>query len=466
MNRILIDFARKIRGNIVVLRHLPGQKRVPYLPEEQWQALRDARVRAIVRHAAATVPHYRDMFRTEGIDPREIHAAADLDRLPLLDKATIWKAPERFLSESAFGRNALPFVTSGSTGKPLTVYHDHDSLLANIAFGEREREVLAQLCGRGVRWREVLLLYTGSTFGKVFDFYRQATFIPFRPDRLFVSIAEPIERVVEAINQFRPDVIIGYSGYLEMMFRTLASRSMHIHLPRLVIYGGEALTEPGREFISQRFGVPLTALYNAVECFKIGFACEAGNDYHLHADLCHVKIVDGNGKQVTDGEKGEVVISNLVNRATVLLNYRLGDVASRTTRRCACGRTLPLLCELQGRLEDIIVLSDGSFVHPLAIWGVFKGKPEVLRYQVIQHATEQFELRLVTTDKQTYQRLLPTILQEFHALMGKSANIESNYYQDLEPHGPGKFRAVISVCHKSEPRSPVSGLCFNSESGA
>jgi phenylacetate-CoA ligase len=91
--------------------------------------------------------------------------------------------------------------------------------------------------------------------------------------------------------------------------------------------------------ITEQFGIPLIALYNAVESFKIGFMCEEGKDYHLHEDLCHVKIVDKSGKTVADDEQGEVIISNLVNRATVLLNYRLGDFASRTSRTCACGRT-------------------------------------------------------------------------------------------------------------------------------
>jgi hypothetical protein len=40
---------------------------------------------------------------------------------------------------------------------------------------------------------------------------------------------------------------------------------------------------------------------------------------------------------------GEVVVSNLVNRETVLLNYRLGDVAASLPDRCPCGRSLPLL---------------------------------------------------------------------------------------------------------------------------
>mgnify|MGYP003337883509 CR=1 FL=1 len=179
-----------------------------HTPRERWEAMRDARVRSIVRHAAATVPHYRDLFRRERIDPDEIRSAADLDRLPLLDKGTIWRAPERFLSESYTTRNTLPLITSGSTGRPLTGYHDRTSLIANIAFGERERAVVRELAGQGAR-REVLLLYAGSTFGKVLDFYDQATFIPIRPTRSFISIGDPIERVVGAINHFRPDVVIG-----------------------------------------------------------------------------------------------------------------------------------------------------------------------------------------------------------------------------------------------------------------
>ena len=440
----MIPFVRKLYGNSIVLRHLPGQTRVPYLPPERLQALRDARVRSIVRHAAATVPHYRDLFRDKRIDPRDIRTAADLDRLPLLDKSTIWRAPDRFLSESYNAKNALPLITSGSTGKPLTVYHDHTSLLANIAFGERERAVVAKLAGQGVR-REVLLMYRGATFGKVLDFYDRATFIPVRPNRLFISIADPIDKVVAAINSFEPDVIIGYANYVEMMFRSVAARSLELHVPRLVIYGGEALTAPGREFITGRFGVRISSLYNAVEAFKIGFACESGDDYHLHADLCHVKIADPSGETVADGQKGEVVISNLVNRATVLLNYRLGDMASMITRSCACGRTLPLLSNIEGRLEDVLVMPDGSFVHPLNFWGIFKSKPEVLRYQVIQHTPDTFDLRLVTSDRSTYERLLPSILEASHALLGSAARIEPSYHEDLDMPGPGKFRAVVSA---------------------
>ena len=49
------------------------------------------------------------------------------------------------------------------------------------------------------------------------------------------------------------------------------------------------------------------------------------------------------------------MVSNLVNRGTVLLNYRLGDVAAKLDGRCACGRTLPMMSFLEGRSDEWIL---------------------------------------------------------------------------------------------------------------
>jgi phenylacetate-CoA ligase len=183
-----------------------------------------------------------------------------------------------------------------------------------------------------------------------------------------------------------------------------------------------------------------------VEAFKIGFLCEERRGFHIHEDLCHVKIVDAKGKKAANGEKGEVVISNFVNRGTVLLNYRLGDVGLLSNERCSCGRTLPLLSELEGRVEDILFLPDGRFIHPRAIWGMIKKRDEVLKYQLIQHEPQRFELRLVTVDRRSYQQVVSRILVDLKNLLGTSVIIESAYYEELKPQERGKFRPVLSLC--------------------
>jgi phenylacetate-CoA ligase len=264
---------------------------------------------------------------------------------------------------------------------------------------------------------------------------------------LLLSVLDSVEDIIRNINEFHPDVLIGYGSYLETFFRILSFRKISIHLPKVLVYVAEGMTEEGRILIEKQFHVPVLSQYNAVEAFKIGFFCQERNGFHLHEDLCHIKIVDEKGKKVAWGEKGEVVISNLINRGTVLLNYRLGDVASFTKERCPCGRTLPLLSELEGRVEDTIFLSDGRFIHPRAIWGVIKKREGVLNYQLLQHEPKRFELRLATVDRRTYQQVASRILVDLKNLLGTSTIIESGYYEELKPQEGGKFRPVLSLCN-------------------
>jgi phenylacetate-CoA ligase len=437
-------------GNIVVLRNLSGQRRIPYLSLEALHELRNIRLRRIVRYAAETVPYYRDLFRTIKIDPSEIRSVEDLEGLPLIDKEMIRKDPLSFVSTTRRGKQAIPFLTSGSTGLPIKICHDRYSLLSNIAFGERERDPISKLCGRRLGYRVVMILYEGNTTKKVQDLYRQWTFIPIRPEEFTLSVSNPLEEVAKRIDSLCPDVLIGYGSYLETFFRTLALRKIPMGLPKVLVYVAEGMTPEGKSFIEETFGVPVLSQYNAVEAFKIGFTCEERNGFHLHEDLCHVKIVDPHGKQLADGEKGEIVISNLVNHGTVLLNYRLGDRGVSSREKCRCGRTLPLLSELEGRVEDILYLPDGRFIHPRAIWAVIKKIEGVLKYQLIQQAPQRFELRLVTVDQHTYPLIVNRILDGLKDLLGSSAAIESEYVEELSPREGGKFRPVLSLC---QPRS-------------
>lgn len=440
------NLLNKVYGNTVVLRNLYRQRRIPYLSLEGLYELRDTRLRSIVNYAAKTVPYYQDLFRTMKINPSEIRSVEDLEGLPFLDKEMVRKDPVYFISTTRRGKKAIPFLTSGSTGMPTKIYHDRYSLLANIAFGEREREVISKICGRSFGYRIVLLLPPENTTKKVQELYRRWTFIPIRPVQFILSILSPVEEVVESINHLRPDALIGYASYLETLFRTLASRRISIHLPKVLVSLAETMTAEGKTFIEGEFGIPVLSQYNAMEAFKIGFTCEERKGFHLHEDVCHVKIVDTNGKKLTDGEKGEIVISNFVNRGTVLLNYRLGDVGSLSREKCPCGRTLPLLSELEGRLEDILFLPDGRFIHPRVIWRVIKNIEGVLKYQLIQHEPKRFELRLVTVDKDTYLRIVNRILDGLKNLLGSSVTIESQYVDELKPQEGGKFRPVLSLC--------------------
>ncbi len=333
---------------------------MPFARRARIERLRDARVRSLVRYAAATVPHYRDAFRRLSLDPRDIRTAADLERLPLIRKEDLQRDPERFVSTSWLGRRSVEFVTSGTTGQRGRVLHDPLSLLANIAWGEREREVVTNLIGRAAGYREAIIGYPSGTIEKVWQFYRETTYVPTRPDRLVLSVESPLRENVEAVNRFGPDVLATFGSYLEALSRAVAAGGAALRQPRLLLYGAESLLPPARRDIEAVLGAPVLANYNAVEAFKIGFMCEERAGYHVHEDLAHLRIADADGRTVPDHEPGCIVLSNLVNRGTVLLNYRLSDVAAWAPAPCRCGRSFRLLGEIEGRIEDLLTLANGE----------------------------------------------------------------------------------------------------------
>jgi phenylacetate-CoA ligase len=443
-----VTILRKIYGNSIVLATALRRRGIEYRNREKIERLRDRRVRKIVRYAARNVPYYREWFRESGIDPREIKTAADLGRLPLLEKATIIQDPERFRSESRRGRSAIKFNTSGSTGTPLTFYHDQRSILANIAFSEPERLAKANFMSRQFGYRMLMIARSESTGAKVRNFCSDRTLIPMGPQIDRMNVSDPPEKVIESIRKLKPAILSGYGSYLELLFRYIHERNIDIPLPQFILYGGDGMTGPGRKLINEQFGLPVLAAYNAVECFKIGFQCGQDSAYHLHEDLCHVRIAGEKGETLAAGEKGLVIISNLVNRGTVLLNYSLGDIASLSGEPCACGRSLRLLLDLEGRTEDMLILADGHFLHPRAVWAVLRTARGLLRYQLVQHETQRFELTLVTTDEDAYQEIVQKVSPEFQTLLGKSSWMRISRQEYLPPDHSGKFRPVISKCSR------------------
>lgn len=432
-----MSLPRKLHGSAVVALALRGDAKLPFAPREKVEAARDRRVRRLAAHAAATVPYYRRRF-----DPRDIRTARDLDALPVLDKDLPRSSPEEFLSDSV--RMPLSFLTSGSTGAAMRVYHDRASVLRNIAWGERERGAVIAGTGGSFRPKEVYVGNETSVMRDVQAFYAEATLMPARPRRRFVSVREPLEGVARILDEERPDLLTGYGGWLHMFFRTAAARGWDFHRPAMVMYMAEAMPPGGRELIEDDFGIAVMSRYSAAEAFKVGYFCERRSGFHLHEDLCHVRVVDEHGEPVPDGQPGRLVITNLVNRGSVLLNYPIGDLGSVGPADCGCGRTFRMLSELEGRVEDVLGLPDGRSVHPRAVWQAFKDDEEVLQYQLVQHEPDRFELTLKTLDEPAFERAMVRARPELASLLGAGARVDAAWGGTEVQRDDRKFRAVES----------------------
>jgi phenylacetate-CoA ligase len=246
-------------------------------------------------------------------------------------------------------------------------------------------------------------------------------------------------------------VVRSYGSFLELLYGTVVAKGLHMHRPKLVVYGGDRLSARGRELIESTIGIPVISRYNCVESFKIGFFCEERHGFHLHEDLCHVRIVDAEGRTVPDGTHGEVVISNLVNRGTVLLNYRLGDLATILTEPCPCGRTTRILSELEGRVSEFVRLRDGVMFTPTMLADLMEPYGDVIRYQLVQVESDRFDLQLVTADETSFARTAAPLAAEVSRRLAGAA-VEPTYHDSTKSPQVGKFMRITALPSDDLPR--------------
>jgi phenylacetate-CoA ligase len=437
-------WARLIFTGTVALRALSG-RRAPFRPPAAIERAQRRRLRSIVRYAYRHVPYYRETMDDLGLRPDDIRTVADLERLPLIDRAQLQRDPLRFTSRARPLDRYFKTQTGGSSGAPVTIFRDPLSL-RGVAHNERAAAVARKLVGKGRRLRVLNITSPASPSVRVRAAVNGRILLPtsLRMQRRQLSLLDTPAEALATINEFQPQLVTSYGSYLEALFLHVHHSGAEFHRPEVVVYSADALSDPARRLI-QSMGVEVLAVYSSVEASAAGFECEAHQGMHLNCDLYPLRIVDEAGEELPDGVTGQVVASNLVNRGTVLLNYRLGDVASKLQRSCPCGRSLPLLSFLEGRVGDWIVTRSGERMHPQGIRSLFTKEEEVWRYQVEQRTLSHFAVKLVAPPRCDRQRLEMRLAGKFVERLGEGTTIEVSFVEDLPRTRRGKVRTVVGL---------------------
>ena len=177
---------------------------------------------------------------------------------------------------------------------------------------------------------------------------------------------------------------------------------------------------------------------------RLAFSCEQRTGFHVSIDLAAFRILDDDGREVAPGESGNIVASNLTNRATVLLNYKLGDIVTRGKLPCPCGRTLPMIENVRGRSGDIIRLAGGRIMHAMVVTEPLLGIPNMRQVQLVQRAHNRFVLRAVAKPGADKRHTSVTLANALRAKVGDEASVEVEWMDAIPPGANGKVKSVIS----------------------
>ncbi len=341
----------------------------------------NGRLREALRYLADNSPFYRRVFRDNGININDIRTTEDLVKIPFTEKKDLQLHNADFLCVPP--EKIIDYITtSGTLGDPVT-FGCTDKDLDRLAYNEMKSFSCA-----GVKPGNIVQLMT--TLDKRF-MAGLAYFLGIR--KLGASVIRVGNGMPElqwdTINRLKPDTIMCVPSFILRLIEYAEMNGIDYRNSSIqrIIGIGEGLREQDFSLnllgnrIKEKWDVDLFATYSSTEMGATFSECPFGCGGHVHPELIIVEIIGDNNLPVKDGEVGEVVITTLGVEGMPLLRFRTGDMSSKVTGECRCGRNSYRLTPLVGRKNNMIKLK-GTTIYPPAINDVLDNTPYVINYVV------------------------------------------------------------------------------------
>lgn len=419
---------------------LAEYRRDQWLAPEQIAALQWQRLKRLLEFCHREVPYYQRRWRELGVVPADIRNLDDYAKLPLLTKADIRANFDELQADSWRGR-VLVKATGGSTGVPMRFGYTRESNDRRVAVMWRGYEWAGSRMGR-----RTLYLWSGAvgdpTGAHQFKDRVYNALFARRVLNSFHMTEANMAEYVDAIDRFRPQIIVAFVGPLVRLAQWLIANGRKIWRPEGIIGASEALHEFQREIIEQAFGAPAFNTYGCREFMLIAAECEKRHGLHVNAD--HL-VVELHKPQDTlpQTDTGEVVITDLFNYGMPFIRYANGDMATASTESCGCGRGLPLLSRVDGRVLDAIRTPAGHVLPGIFFPHMMKDVKGVQRFQLVQRQLDRLDLSIVRA-ADFDETSLAYIRREVAKVLGDSVQLDCHFVDDIPLTSSGKMRVTVS----------------------
>ncbi|HWP42038.1 MAG TPA: AMP-binding protein [Blastocatellia bacterium] len=404
---------------------------------EKWLAWQQERLSLLLHRAATRVPYYRRQW-SERRRRGDRASWEYLENWPVLEKESIRQEPGAFVADGLDTRRMFHVHTSGTTGKPLDIWYSRPTARAWYAlFEARCRRWYG--VSRHDRWAILggQLVTPAGSRRPPFWVWNAAL------NQLYMSsyhlAPDLIEHYLDALRRYRIRYVLGYTSSLYELAQEALRLGRRDLKMAVALTNAEPLFDYQREEIEAAFQCPVYETYGMAEIAAAASECES-RSLHLWPDVSHIEVVRDD-EPVSSGSSGELIATGLLNIDMPLIRYRVGDRIRLmgADETCDCGRTLPLLASIEGRLDDVLYTSDGRRIGRLD--PVFKANLPVREAQIIQESLASVRVLYVPAAGFT-AAAGRSIIERLRSRMGAIA-VTLEEVDKLPRGANGKFRAVI-----------------------
>ncbi len=404
-------------------------------------------LKSVMAHAWSQIPLYREKWRAAGLRPEDVQSLDDLAKFPILSKEELRNAPP---AATGLSRDRhYVFKTTGSSGSPISIAYDRDKGFYEIAL----------ISTFSINLHFQLRLKKGMSIlvldDEAMEILPAIEFPRFK--KFLFDALEPVENQIAHINRVRPDYLVTYPSVLKNIALRVQAEQIKIHQPALLMTTGESHDDHTRKIIGQTFAGELIDGYAATETGVIAVECPRHNGLHVLDYRAIVEIVDDEGRPAPPGQSGNVVVTDLVNRAFPLIRYSgMGDIAGYRPGRCTCGlRALPLLDRIEGRKIDSILLPDNRIVHPYRLTLLVQDLPGVQKFQIRQETQDEILVLIVrdpagAREASSAEDLPPyrELKKRLQDVLGGGMTVRLRFVDDIpRSENSHKYQTVVSLVH-------------------
>jgi phenylacetate-CoA ligase len=437
VRHVLRPFIAWRRGESAQLRYEQEFSQSQWLPADDLRQLQLTRLTALLRHAYAACPFYRERFTAAGLTPDDIRSLDDLRRLPVTEKRDIQRHGLNMVARNWPASDLIDNQTGGSTGQPLHFKLSLDRKCSRTAATTRHNEWADYRPGdlAAVLWGAPQDRPTPTFFSRLRDWLMRE---PIWLDTGRITETS-LQEFHEALLQHRPHIILAYARSAVLFARWLEDNGLRPHRPRAVITTAEMLEDEGRDVIERVFGCRVFNRYGCREVSVIASECSAHSGLHVMAEGLFVEIETPTGP-ARPGEVGSILITDLLNHAMPLIRYRVGDMGAWAQGDCPCGRNLPRLERLAGRVTDFLVGTDGQLVSGAALTiNLVAKRPSLGQVQICQSLPGEAVFRVVPGPGFDEQADTDFLRQAARHYLGQAATVSLEVVDEVPLSPSGKY---------------------------
>lgn len=418
-----------------------------YYSTAQLINLQEEKLQRLIRFVYENVPYYREEFANHHLTPSDFRSLEDLQKLPILTKQ-IMKSDLQKLLPKKLRTNTSIRRTSGSTGTPYKIIVDKQANLVEealfyrflLSMGYEWGDRIVKLWGapivqseRGVIVNNIQTKISHSLWNhKVFDTYNLDE--------------DTIKEILALLADKSVKILRGYVSSIYLIALEIIKAGVKVNLKGITTTA-EKLYDYQREVIEKSFQQKMHDQYGCGESNSIAFECEKHCGLHVASEHVILELLDDDNEIIVDGGvSGKVIITDLDNYAMPLIRYENSDLAQWSGAICSCGRGLPVLRQIEGRVYEMLTVPGGKKIHggffdEIYIEMKFGDRYAIHDLRVVQEDMYNYNLEFVM-EGEFHEEDIKMLKRKYRQYLG-NVNVEVVYVGSIPPTKTGKKMFII-----------------------